>query len=170
MISSHEHTTNEGDTAPGEKVHSDAIEREKAAYKETLERLRGLKGTIEGMQSLVQKDRSKLQSDFDTWYHQVCLEESRVRSSVGTVREKKARHVPSSTSSNEQVLRSTSQSSSHVETETPCKPEVAKQQATEAPKEFQLPPGIKLTGNAEADEDIIAFYKAKEVLLSKVKR
>jgi hypothetical protein len=33
--------------------------------------------------------------------------------------------------------------------------------------EFKLPPGIKLTGNKEADDDIIAFYKAKEILLSK---
>ena len=30
-----------------------------------------------------------------------------------------------------------------------------------------LPPGAQLTGNKETDEDIIAFYRAKEILLSK---
>ena len=121
------------------------------------------------MQSLVQKNRNKLQSDFDTWY-QVCSEESQAGSSVGTVHEKKAQHLPSSFSSDDQVTRSKRQSPSLVETEKSCAVEVTKQPATEAPKEFKLPPGIKLTGNAEADEDIIAFYKAKEVLLSRVKR
>ena len=36
--------------------------------------------------------------------------------------------------------------------------------------EFKLPPGIQLTGNPEADADIIAFFKAKELLLSKTSR
>jgi len=31
----------------------------------------------------------------------------------------------------------------------------------------QLPPGIQLTGNKKTDDDIIAFYKAKEILLAR---
>ena len=31
----------------------------------------------------------------------------------------------------------------------------------------QLPPGIQLTGNEKTDDDIIAFYKAKEILLAR---
>ena len=31
---------------------------------------------------------------------------------------------------------------------------------------FQLPPGVKLTGNKDVDDDIVAFYKAKAVLLA----
>ncbi|KAL3800773.1 LOW QUALITY PROTEIN: hypothetical protein ACHAW5_002487 [Stephanodiscus triporus] len=50
------------------------------------------------------------------------------------------------------------------------KPEVGKQPSAETQKEFNLPAGVKLTGNHQVDEDIIAFYKAKEVLLSKLKR
>ena len=39
-------------------------------------------------------------------------------------------------------------------------------QEDDAPNiEFKLPPGIKLTGNKEADDDILAFYRAKELLL-----
>ena len=40
-------------------------------------------------------------------------------------------------------------------------------QGDDANIEFKLPPGIKLTGNKEADDDIIAFFRAKELLLSK---
>ena len=32
---------------------------------------------------------------------------------------------------------------------------------------FQLPPGVKLTGNKDVDNDIVAFYKAKAELLGK---
>lgn len=34
---------------------------------------------------------------------------------------------------------------------------------------IKLPPGVKLTGNKEADEDIIAFYQAKEALFARTK-
>ena len=49
---------------------------------------------------------------------------------------------------------------------------VLQQQPTTAENkyEFKLPDGIKLTGNPEADADIIAIYKANEVLMSKMKR
>lgn len=36
-------------------------------------------------------------------------------------------------------------------------------EATSA-RTFRLPPGARLTGNKETDDDIIAFYKAKEAL------
>ena len=36
--------------------------------------------------------------------------------------------------------------------------------------QFKLPSGVKLTGNQQVDDDVIRFYKAKEVLLSKLKR
>ncbi len=38
-------------------------------------------------------------------------------------------------------------------------------QEQEQEKPIKLPPGIKLTGNKEADDDIIAFFRAKELLL-----
>ena len=34
---------------------------------------------------------------------------------------------------------------------------------------FVLPPGARLTGIKETDDDIIAFYKAKEALLARKK-
>lgn len=41
---------------------------------------------------------------------------------------------------------------------------------TSSPKPMiKLPPGVKLTGNKEADEDIIAFYQAKEALFARTK-
>jgi hypothetical protein len=50
------------------------------------------------------------------------------------------------------------------------KPEDVKQPTAESQKDFKLPPGVKLTGNHQVDDDIIAFCKAKKVLLSKLKR
>ena len=49
---------------------------------------------------------------------------------------------------------------------------VLQQQSTTAENknEFIPPDGIKLTGNPEADADIIAIYKANEVLMLKMKR
>ncbi len=35
---------------------------------------------------------------------------------------------------------------------------------------FKLPPGARLTGNKETDDDIIAFYKAKEALATRSKK
>jgi len=164
---------NESDFTSQEKHHTDAIEREKIIYKDTLEKLRGLKSTIENTQKSMKEDRLKLQSDFDTWYHQVCYEDSKTNAST----------------LNESHSQSTNESSSRMEARHTARRDVRndaqrkivevkaestiKQSPTntkDSQNEFKLPPGIKLTGNPEADEDIIAFYKAKELLLSRTKR
>ena len=165
---------NESDFSSQEKHHTDAIEREKIIYKDTLERLRGLKSTIENTQKSMKDDRLKLQGDFDTWYHQVCYEDS--KTSASTLNEShsqstnesssrmKAQHTTTRRDDRDEAQRKilevkADNTTKHSSTDT-----------KDSQNEFKLPPGIKLTGNPEADEDIIAFYKAKELLLSRAKR
>ena len=170
LVSGHdEEKMNESDFAYQEKFHTDAIEQEKATYKDTLERLRVLKAFIETTQKSMKEDRLKLQGDFDKWYHQVCHEESR-RTRSTLANEPSSRLSKSNTKYDDDMKATVERAGEdtnkcdHAETKQPPHTD------TEAPKEFKLPPGIILTGNPEADEDIIAFYKAKEILLSRTKR
>ena len=163
---------NESDFTSQEKHHTDVIEREKIIYKDTLERLRGLKSTIENTQKSMKEDRLKLQSDFDTWYHQVCYEDR--ETSASTLTES---HSQSTNESSSRVkARHTAQRDNRDEAqrkilEVKADNTIIQSSTTEdSQNEFKLPSGIKLTGNPEADEDIIAFYKAKELLLSRTKR
>ena len=183
LVSGHdEEKMNESDFAYQEKFHTDAIEQEKATYKDTLERLRVLKASIETTQKSMKEDRLKLQGDFDKWYHQVCHEESRrTRSTLvsenkisaqiannkpsGRLSKSNTKHDDDIKATVQRAREDTIKKYDHVETTKQPPPT-----DTEAPKEFKLPPGIMLTGNTEADEDIIAFYKAKEILLSRTKR
>ncbi len=164
MVSGHEEKISE---CAKEKIHCDAINQEKAAYNETLDRLGGLKGSIEKIQQMVETRRLKLQADFDTWYRQVCSEESRsdddADSRLPTANEDRSKEVA-------REVRQPSLSVKEVWDHPSSKPEDVKHPSSETQKEFKLPPGVKLTGNRQVDDDIIAFYKAKEVLLSKLKR
>lgn len=180
MISGHGQIS-DNDILPEEKVHTVAINREKSAYKETLEHLRGLKGTIESMQKLVETGRLKLQADFDKWYHQMCSNESQMRNSHPNQRQEGTRDASKSSNWQTQEDRTTQNVSrpSSVRNRkeitppghntTTLKPVEPSDSATDK-SEFKLPPGIQLTGNPEADADIIAFFKAKELLLSKTSR
>lgn len=132
-----------------EKYHSDAINKEKNVYNDTIEYLRKLKGTIQHQQKAVEKSRTKMQSDFDVWYREMC---SREMSALSQGNDKEQPRQPSSPT---KVLTPTT---------------VPPQPAVQTEPEFVLPPGIKLTGNKEADDDIIAFFKAKSVLLSRTKK
>jgi hypothetical protein len=164
MVSGHEEKIGE---CAQEKIHCDAINQEKAAYNETLDRLGGLKGSIEKIQQLVETRRLKLQADFDTWYRRVCSEESRSDDDA------ESRLPTASEDRSKEMMRDVRQPSLSVKEgrDYPSsKPEDVNQPSAETQKEFKLPPGVKLTGNHQVDDDIIAFYKAKEVLLSKLKR
>ena len=151
------------------KVHNDAIDREKAAYKETLEQLSGLKGSIEAIQQKLEKGRLKLQSDFDIWYHQVVGDkENQVEYTEDSIETIYDQGWETGLATKREDISSSSSSA----VDDPKEKTLIVQQSitTESQNDFKLPDGIKLTGNPEADADIIAFYKAKEVLLSKMKR
>ena len=148
-----------------EKAHSDAIEQEKKAYKETLDHLRGLKGTIESTQKVVEKGRGRLQSDFDTWYQHMCYKETRRR---GAQPREEAR-AQKSVDSDSTLCKDAGKKEHGVEGRNMREDtaDVIEQIPVKAPEQpqYKLPPGIQLTGNADADADIMAFYRAKEILL-----
>jgi hypothetical protein len=173
MISrSEEELTDEDNLTSQEKFHSDAINKEKIEYNDTLEYLRKLKGNIEHSQSVFEKARAKMQSDFDVWYLEMC---SRGKSLVSHRNETVNHTQPplgGKVISPAIVLMSKSPDDTSSTTnptiqhqKQPLPPVVAESKREE--QEFQLPPGVKLTGNKEADEDIIAFFKAKQVLLAR---
>lgn len=175
MVSSSEEKMSEYSFKADEKAHTDAIDREKTAYKETLDHLRGLKGTIENTQKVVEKGRRQLQSDFDSWYQHSCYKGNR-QQDVRLRKERMTKNAdePGSTPcrhiGNEES-QSTHGSSASTVGQKPVDRMTgeSKQTTSEAPgpSEFKLPEGIQLTGNADADADIIAFYRAKEILLGR---
>ena len=159
------------DTLPSEeKFHTDAIQREKIAYNDTIEYLRKLKGTIEHQQKVVEKARTKMQSDFDLWYGEMCRQDvsgqsqkiNQVSEQQHNVNEKNETSAKIPPPENPRVSAPSDQHQADQSSSTV-------QPKPEEP-EFVLPPGIKLTGNKEADDDIIAFFKAKQVLLSRTKK
>lgn len=168
-----------------EKILCDAINQEKIAYNETLDRLGVLKGAIENIQKLVEAKRLKLQSDFDTWYRQVLMRfpdddaEPRRRDMANEDQREEiacAVRQPPLTAGKASVPKACGApkpTQPTVETQFKSLPGVDASIKTSQPTveiPFILPPGVKLTGNQQVDDDIIGFYKAKEVLLSKLKR
>jgi malate synthase len=147
--------------ASQETFHTDAIDKEKTAYNETIEYLRKLKGTIEHQQRSVEKARTKMQYDFDTWYREMCSQDLSMQPQRNETEQSPAKSsdVKPNTKSNVTI----------PPTQSPTPPPVTAEAKPEEP-EFVLPPGIKLTGNKEADDDIIAFFKAKQILLSRAKK
>jgi len=147
----------EDDTSPGGEECFEIIEENKKQYKGALETLRELKGAIEHIKQLMENKREKMQLDFDTWYaamydaSDLFLKQSSEITDT-SVTEYNAEGIPA------------------VDLFMPTNVKV-RPGATADVKifDFKLPPGVILTGNKEADEDIIAFYKAKEALLERTK-
>jgi kinesin family protein 6/9 len=160
----------EGDRSESveEKLHRDAIHLEKAAYNNALDRLGGLKITIENLQKLVETKRLKMQADFDMWYRQACSEQSRSNDEAEPILSTAA--IGESSKETTTNLRKLSLPIEEGRERVISQHEEQKLPNVEPQKEFKLPPGVKLTGNPQVDDDIIAFFKAKEVLLSKCKR
>ena len=149
----------EDDLSSQEMFHSEAIEKAKRSYNETIGYLRKLKGTIEHQQKVVEKARTKMQSDFDTWYREMCRQDfsqqqQQQQQAIAPVNKQKVEET--------KIVKDI-HSDHHM-------PSQNTEKSTTEESDFVLPPGVKLTGNKEADDDIIAFFKAKQVLLSRTKK
>ncbi|GMI12711.1 hypothetical protein TrVE_jg1670 [Triparma verrucosa] len=146
--SKHEGKEDDGEVDPEEARHRKGIEMSKFIYKENFNKLKELKHAIEHIQRLLEKSRTKLQSDFDQWYkHNIDF-----LNRYGSLRNTES---AGQENSKPVVYEAQAQAKSPL----PRFPPQA-----QVPKE---PLGAKLTGNKEADEDIMAFYKAKEELLKR---
>ena len=155
-------------TSPDESRCLSIIEENKKLYKAGLQHLRELKGTIEHIKKLMEKNQRKVQTDFDTWYAKMYeFLESRPENveQVG-VDNVNIKDVKNGHQSQKMVtLVPSAVGPLRKETETPS----ISGTDSSSKSTFRLPPGIRLTGNKEADDDIVAFYKAKEALMARTK-
>lgn len=140
----------------------DVIEKNKCLYQDAFQRLKGLKSEIEHIKSLMEKRRIRLQKDFDEWYHKMFLVDATVT--------KTAELRPSQTNDKRTLEKCIHQNES--ERMIHMNESVNDSQTKTIGKDentFKLPPSARLTGNKETDDDIIAFYKAKEALHARSK-
>ena len=137
------------------------IEKMKLKFKEALERLRELKGAIEHIKHLMEKKRRKMQMDFDVWYAAMYdLLDSKPELFM-----KQNNAISEGLEGEYEAKRA-----SNVEPGEPTSTVHGGGTGDHLPEPvFKLPQGFSLTGNKEADEDIIAFYKAKEALMARTK-
>jgi kinesin family protein 6/9 len=170
-------------THPDELKCLSIIEDNKRKYKAGLEHLRELKGAIEHIKKLMEKNQRKMQTDFDTWYAkmyelvesqpetpvQVQQGSSSSADNVDTI--VKIVREPAQMQDTCYVPVAQIQTSKVVNTlpKTKTLPSGSLSSSSSSSSTFKMPPGIRLTGNKEADEDIIAFYKAKEALMARTK-
>jgi len=134
--------------------------------------IRELKGGIEHIQRLIEKNRQKMQLDFDEWYHEMCgtddviLNDSvqaETNQTEGQLKQMASKPVNESTTTS---LHHPSPAStpSHTPVSIPTETNQSRQNEKSTEKHFELPPEVKLTGIKEVDDDIIAFYQAKELM------
>ena len=139
-----------------EREHCEAIDKEKKTYADCFQQLRDLKASIEHIQRLIEKGGNKLQSDFEKWYNH--------QNDIGGRNTTNELSPPLPKTS---VCEINVKMNENAEAKEESDNLVQKNESTQNEKQFTLPPGIRLTGNKEADDDIIAFYKAKEELLAR---
>ena len=149
------------------------IEEEKTSYKNAFKRLKDLKAVIEQSKGLLKKSRVKLQTDFDKWYKVMCdrtftfgerITES-TQVNIDEVKEDASEVMPDISQGRNFQSQTGALSSEGISN-------LLKKTTGRHPSEeatFQLPPGARLTGNKEADDDIVAFYKAKEALMARTR-
>jgi hypothetical protein len=104
------------------------------------EKLRGAKTEIESIQRMLEAGRARLQSDFDEWYDQVLRMQPTARQQQGGGEDTEGGD------SQQQQNRTSAWATPPVSAE----PKAARPPLT--------------TGNPDADDDIQAFYRAKEEL------
>ncbi len=144
---------------PDEVTSRQVIEKNVKIYQEAFQKLRELKSQIEQTKLQVERGRISLQKDFDIWYERMCIFVNEDQHS--SIEFQKV---------NEAIF--------HVNNER----DIVQQQSRQNDRdnhnnsflrsngaEFELPPGARLTGVKDTDDDIIAFYKAKEALIARNK-
>ncbi|NWY50801.1 KIF6 protein, partial [Chionis minor] len=146
------------------------IEEEKKSYKTMFNRLKGLKVEIEHLQLLMEKVKMKLQKDFESWWSEEAInlqqEKPEMVSSPNTATVypqfiKSSQHL--STNSFSETTRVSpnedpaGKNNSITSSSPTLKPRTPPNSSTSIP----------LTGDSQADADILAFIKARQNILQK---
>ncbi|XP_068003875.1 kinesin-like protein KIF6 [Melanerpes formicivorus] len=148
------------------------MEEEKKSYKEMFGHLKGLKIEIEHLQLLMEKLKMKLQKDFEVWWSQESI-------NLQTQQEKpEAISLPNTATVYPQCIKSAQHLSSGSSSETtrvsPNENSAGKDNSITSSNptlKTRTPPNsstsVPLTGDSEADADILAFIKARQSILQK---
>ncbi|XP_009583199.1 PREDICTED: kinesin-like protein KIF6 [Fulmarus glacialis] len=158
---------------PVEEKLRTQIEEEKKSYKTMFNRLKGLKVEIEHLQLLMEKVKMKLQKDFEVWWSEevrnLQQEKPEMVSSPNTTTVypqfiKSSQHL--STNRNINSSANNEQTSAELEKQELANPAIYwKNPKPETPPSSST--SIPLTGDSQADADILAFIKARQNILQK---
>ncbi|OPJ72419.1 kinesin-like protein KIF6 isoform B [Patagioenas fasciata monilis] len=154
---------------PVEEQLRTQIEEEKKSYKTMFNRLKGLKVEIEHLQLLMEKAKMKLQKDFEIWWSeeaQKLQEKPEMVSSSNTVTvypqlRKPSQHL-SINSFSETTRVSPSEDPAGKNNSIASSNPISK---TRTPSSSST--SVPLTGDSQADADILAFMKARQNILQK---
>ncbi|XP_009473367.1 PREDICTED: kinesin-like protein KIF6 [Nipponia nippon] len=157
---------------PVEEKLRTQIEEEKKSYKTMFNRLKGLKVEIEHLQLLMEKVKMKLQKDFEVWWSeeaihlQVQKEKPEMVSSLNTATVypqfiKSSQHLSSNSFSETTRVNPNEDPAGKTNSITSSNPT---SKTREAPTSST---SIPLTGDSQADADILAFIKARQNILQK---
>ncbi|XP_053829863.1 kinesin-like protein KIF6 isoform X2 [Vidua macroura] len=146
------------------------IEEEKKSYKTVYSRFKGLKVEIEHLQLLMEKVKMKLQKDFEIWWSEEAKKLQQEKPEMVT--------SPNTVTVYPQFIRSSQHLSpisfSDSSRDSPNEdPAVKKNSVTfgSPTLKTRTPPSsstsIPLTGDSQADADILAFIKARQNILQK---
>ncbi|NXI36936.1 KIF6 protein, partial [Galbula dea] len=146
------------------------IEEEKTRYKTMFSHLKGLKVEIEHLQLLMEKVKMKLQKDFEVWWSEQAInlqqEKPEMVSSPDT-----ATVSPQFLQSSHQLPTNSSSEPTRVSPDEDPAGKTNSVVSSNPTLKARVPPGsstsIPLTGDSEADADILAFIKAKQNILQK---
>ncbi|NXK60862.1 KIF6 protein, partial [Sylvietta virens] len=146
------------------------IEEEKKSYKTVYSRFKGLKVEIEHLQLLMEKVKMKLQKDFEVWWSEEAKKFQQEKPEMVT--------SPNTTTVHAQFIRSSQHPSPNSSSNTSRDslyedPAVKNNSITfgNPTSKTRTPPSsstsIPLTGDSQADADILAFIKARQNILQK---
>ncbi|NWW06286.1 KIF6 protein, partial [Oreocharis arfaki] len=146
------------------------IEEEKRSYKIDYSRFKGLKVEIEHLQLLMEKMKMKLQKDFEVWWSEEAKELQQEKPEMLT--------SPNTTTVYPQFIRSSlhlsTNSFSDTTRDSPYEDPAVKNNSitfgNPTLKTRTLPSSstsVPLTGDSQADADILAFIKARQNILQK---
>ncbi|XP_074844663.1 kinesin-like protein KIF6 [Carettochelys insculpta] len=161
---------NESD--PMEEKLREQIEEEKKSYKTMFNRLKGLKIEIEHLQLLMEKAKVKLQKDFEIWWSEEALnlqdqqDKLPVNNSASSLRAS-----PQPLESQQHLYtKSFSDISGVTLSEDPGRKNSLSRLSNSASR-TRIPQSssssIPLTGDSQTDADILAFIKARQILMQK---
>jgi len=158
-----------------EASHRRAIEQEKVIYKESFEKLRVLKPEIEHIRKILEKGRANLQSQFDQWYNSLLKRDGVVSSKSAAANASMSSYVrtggqgsvsSATASGNTTALDISMGDASSVVASS--KDRLAwGTPPSHGRRSEEKPVSASADAKEDVNEDILAFYQAKDELLKK---